>query len=98
MWLITEEHLEPISIGAGILGTGGGGNPYIGRLRARQLIRKHGPIEVLDVDELPSESRVKKALTPSLGTIDLKTSIAPVEQTTIAGSAFSIKKESSDDL
>ena len=58
MWLLTEEHLEPISIGAGILGTGGGGNPYIGRLRARQLIRKHGPIEVLDVDELPSDSRV----------------------------------------
>ncbi|MCH7626701.1 MAG: DUF917 family protein, partial [Chloroflexi bacterium] len=36
MWQLVEDDLESIAIGAGILGTGGGGNPYIGRLRARQ--------------------------------------------------------------
>ncbi len=39
MWQIDEDALESISIGAGILGTGGGGNPYIGMLRARELVR-----------------------------------------------------------
>ena len=35
MWTATEDVLPHIAIGAGILGTGGGGNPYVGQLRAR---------------------------------------------------------------
>jgi len=58
MWQIDEAALESISIGAGILGTGGGGNPYIGMLRARELVREHGPVTVLGLDELPEDSRV----------------------------------------
>ncbi|UCC72957.1 MAG: DUF917 family protein [Gemmatimonadota bacterium] len=58
MWQIDEDALVSISIGAGILGTGGGGNPYIGMLRARELVRAHGPVDVLDLDELPDDSRV----------------------------------------
>jgi len=58
MWQIDEDALESISIGAGILGTGGGGNPYIGMLRARELVRVHGPVDVLALDELPEDSRV----------------------------------------
>ena len=58
MWQATEEVLEPIAIGAGILGTGGGGNPYIGQLRARQAIKRWGPVTVLSPDELPEDSRV----------------------------------------
>ena len=58
MWLATEDVLESIAIGAGILGTGGGGNPYIGQLRARQAIRQWGPVTVLAPDELPEDSSV----------------------------------------
>ena len=58
MWEITENDLESIAIGAGILGTGGGGNPYIGMLRARQLIRKHGPVTVVSPEELDEDARV----------------------------------------
>ena len=58
MWTVTEEDLPYIAIGAGILGTGGGGNPYVGQLRARQAIRKWGPVTVLDPGELPDDSRV----------------------------------------
>ena len=58
MWLATEEVLAPIATGAGILGTGGGGNPYIGQLRARQAIEKWGPVTVLSPEELPEEARV----------------------------------------
>ena len=58
MWQATEDVLDSIAIGAGILGTGGGGNPYIGQLRARQAIRRWGPVTVLEPDELPDDSRV----------------------------------------
>ena len=58
MWQLTEPDLEAIAIGAGILGTGGGGNPYVGRLRARQAMREHGPVSVLDPDEVPEDARV----------------------------------------
>ena len=58
MWEANESNLESIAIGAGILGTGGGGNPYIGQLRARQAIKEHGPVTVLDPEELPEDSRV----------------------------------------
>ena len=35
--------LDDIAIGGAILGTGGGGDPYIGKLMAQQAIRRHGP-------------------------------------------------------
>ena len=41
-YVLTEDDLLPLSIGAAVLGTGGGGNPYIGMLRARELVRKAG--------------------------------------------------------
>ena len=58
MWQVTEDDLSAIATGAGILGTGGGGNPYIGQLRARQAIRKWGAVTVLSPEELPEEARV----------------------------------------
>ena len=58
MWQIDESNLDAIAIGAGILGTGGGGNPYIGQLRARQAIKEHGQVTVLSPEELPEDSSV----------------------------------------
>ena len=58
LWQATTGVLESIATGAGILGTGGGGNPYIGQLRARQAIEKHGPVTVLSPEELPDDARV----------------------------------------
>jgi DUF917 family protein len=58
LWKATAHDLEAIAIGAGILGTGGGGNPYIGQLRARQAIERWGPVTVLAPEELPEDSRV----------------------------------------
>ena len=55
---LLRDHLEAIATGAAILGTGGGGNPYIGRLRAREAIRQHGPVTVLAPEELPDDARV----------------------------------------
>ena len=58
MWRLTEDHLESIAIGAGILGTGGGGNPYVGMLRAREALRRYGSVHVLTPDELDENARV----------------------------------------
>ncbi|WGW14140.1 DUF917 domain-containing protein [Saxibacter everestensis] len=44
--------------GAAILGTGGGGDPYIGRLLAEAAIRKHGPVPLVAVDDLDPDAVV----------------------------------------
>ena len=54
MRLLTEE-LEDLMVGAAILGSGGGGNPYVGKLLARQAIAEYGPVEVVPVDEVPDD-------------------------------------------
>lgn len=52
---IGKQEIEDISIGAALLGTGGGGDPYIGKLMALQAIEEFGPITLLDADELPDD-------------------------------------------
>ena len=39
---VTLDDIRPIAIGAGILGTGGGGNPYLGGLHLASVIREQG--------------------------------------------------------
>lgn len=58
MWQIDEDALESIAIGAGILGTGGGGNPYLGKLKARRLLREGRTIDVMPLAELPDDWRL----------------------------------------
>jgi len=54
----TETDLDDLAIGAAILGTGGGGNPYVGKLLARAAIREHGPVTIVDIDEVPDDALV----------------------------------------
>ncbi len=58
----------PIAIGAGILGTGGGGDPYLESLHLRDLIRERGPQRVLNPQMLADE-----ALVPVVGYIGAPT-------------------------
>ena len=58
MWLMTEDRLESMAVGAGILGTGGGGNPYRGRLVARRHLREGRPITIAVPEEVPDDARV----------------------------------------
>ena len=57
-WHVDPDALESIAIGAGILGTGGGGNPYLGKLAARRLLRLGLEIEVVALDEVPDDWRI----------------------------------------
>src|SRR5262249_7234537 len=52
MRTIDVEQVEDIALGAAVLGTGGGGDPYIGKLMAIQAIRQHGPVQLLTLDEI----------------------------------------------
>lgn len=47
-----------IAMGSTILGTGGGGDPYIGQLMAEQAIRECGPVALMDPDDVPSSAFV----------------------------------------
>lgn len=58
MRLLDEQAIEHIALGASLLGTGGGGDPHIGRLMALNAIRKHGPVRLLSPEELPEDALV----------------------------------------
>lgn len=55
---ITLDNLHDLAVGATVFGTGGGGDPYIGVLMARQAIENHGPVKLITVDELPDDGLV----------------------------------------
>ncbi len=55
-WTVTEDDLDDIAIGAGILGTGGGGNPYRGKLLARRHLREGGRMTVVPLADLPDDA------------------------------------------
>jgi len=52
------EDLEDLGRGAAFLGTGGGGDPYIGRMLATHAIREFGMPELIDVDSLDDDAFV----------------------------------------
>jgi DUF917 family protein len=55
---IYAEDMEDIATGGAILGTGGGGDPYVGKLMAQQAIKKHGPVRLVDIDQLPDDALI----------------------------------------
>ncbi len=57
-WNLTELDLEYIALGAAILGTGGGGNVYLGKLRAWQQLRAGRRIRIISPDALQDDDLV----------------------------------------
>ncbi len=58
MRLLHPENVEDIALGAAVLGTGGGGDPYIGKLMGIQAIREFGPVTLLDLDEIDDDALI----------------------------------------
>ena len=52
---LTESDLAPLSVGAALLGTGGGGNPYLGMLRTREILRSGAEVRILPLDALEGD-------------------------------------------
>ena len=52
---ISADALDDIARGAAVLGTGGGGDPYIGKLMAQGTLRRCGDVNLLDPMELAAD-------------------------------------------
>lgn len=55
---ISIDNLYQISIGAAMLGTGGGGDPKIGYLMAKQGIEQYGSVSLVRLEEIEDEATV----------------------------------------
>lgn len=70
--LVTEGDLEDIARGAAILGSGGGGNPYVGKLLARAAIREHGPVTLVSAAEVPEDALVAQGAMMGAPTVQVE--------------------------
>ena len=50
---LVSSDIPDIALGSSLLGAGGGGDPYVGGLIARQALDKAGSVELYDADEVP---------------------------------------------
>lgn len=57
-WTLTAKELPDLARGATLLGTGGGGNPYIGRLLVESALRGGKSITMLDSDDVDDDALV----------------------------------------
>ncbi len=55
---LNVEDIDYLAIGAAVLGAGGGGDPYLGKLMAQQAIVEMGPVELIDADDVPDDDLV----------------------------------------
>lgn len=55
---ITQQDLLDLAVGAAFLGTGGGGDPYIGRLMVQAAMEDGGEVVLLDPTEVPNDALV----------------------------------------
>ncbi len=58
MRTLYPDNIEDVALGAAVLGTGGGGDPYIGKLMALQAMEEYGPVTLLDLDEVDDDSLI----------------------------------------
>jgi DUF917 family protein len=52
---MTLEDIDDLALGAVVLGTGGGGDPYVAKIMLREAIERHGPVDIVDAADLDPE-------------------------------------------
>ena len=62
MRTIERDEIESLAIGAWILGTGGGGNPYLACLNMRKLYREGTLVSLMDPMDLADDDRRRARL------------------------------------
>ena len=55
---IDTAELDDLALGATMLGTGGGGDPHVGKLVAKQAIEECGPVEMISPEQLDDDDLV----------------------------------------
>jgi hypothetical protein len=53
--LLDARNLPDLARGCAVLGTGGGGDPQTGLLMSLQAVEEHGPVPLVDLDDLPED-------------------------------------------
>lgn len=56
--IVGTDEIADVALGATVLGTGGGGDPHVGELVARQAIEEHGPVEMIPPEALDEDALV----------------------------------------
>src|SRR5260370_26220933 len=56
--LLDPDSLRALARGCAVLGAGGGGDTYLALLQALQATEDHGPVALVDLDELPDDSLI----------------------------------------
>jgi uncharacterized protein len=56
--LLDPDSLRALARGCAVLGAGGGGDTYLALLQALQATEDHGPVPLVDLDELPDDSLI----------------------------------------
>jgi len=52
------KEIENIAVGAAILGTGGGGDPYIGKMMAMEAVKRYGEVKLITMEEIGEDDLV----------------------------------------
>ncbi len=55
---ISPHDIDNVATGSSFLATGGGGDPYVGALMAKQMLAEHGDVELLALDQFDDEAIV----------------------------------------
>ena len=55
---VDNKSINAVAIGGAVLGSGGGGDPYVGRLMTSQSIGESGGVKVIDIESLPDEALI----------------------------------------
>ncbi len=53
-----KQQIEDIALGATVLGTGGGGDPYLGKLMALNAMAEYGNVKMITHEEVPDDALV----------------------------------------
>lgn len=77
------KEIEDIALGASLLGAGGGGDPYIGKLMAMGAIKECGEVDVLDPMELDDDDLILPIAMMGAPTILCEKGISGTEYQTV---------------
>ena len=55
---LNVQDVEDAAVGGAVLGTGGGGDPYIGKLMAQRAIEEYGSPEMIPLKDIPDNKYI----------------------------------------
>jgi len=79
--------IADLARGAAILGTGGGGDPYIGQLMALEALEENGPVELVTPAALPDDAQILPVAMMGAPTVMIE-KLPSVEQFVVAVDAL----------